>query len=45
MITVFRKIRHYRNIILLLQNQMSSGHLVEIAACGNPKIQKYDKVF
>ena len=40
MIKFFRKIRHYRNMILLLQNQMSGGHLVEIAACGNPKIQK-----
>ncbi len=29
------KFFHYRNIILHLQNQMSSGHLVEIAACGH----------
>jgi hypothetical protein len=39
MIKFFRKIRHYRNLILHLQNQMSYGHLVEIAACGKLKIQ------
>ncbi len=29
------KFFHYRNQILLLQNQMSGGHLDEIAACGH----------
>ncbi len=46
MIKFFRKIR-YRNTILHLQNQMSSGHLVKIAACGLTKTSNrtYDKVF
>jgi len=34
MIKIFNKI-YYRNRILCLQNQMSSGYLVEIAACGH----------
>ena len=36
MINFFRKI-YYRNKILPLQNQMSCGHLVKIAACGRMK--------
>ena len=39
MIKFFRKIRHYRNIILLLQNQRSNRPLVEIATCGQLLLQ------
>ena len=35
---------HYRNLILHMQNQMSGGHLVEIAASGRLEniLRNYD---
>ena len=42
MTKIFKNI-HYRNSILRKQNQMSGGHLVEIAACGcNQKHNRND---
>ena len=43
MIKFFRLLKHH----FAKQNQMSSGHLVEITACGHDRIYKrsYEKVF